>query len=145
MNPRLAGVGFMLLAATAFAAEDKVAVTAEVVALSKTGDVVDPPKLAAMKAEFQKQDKTKEYTSFKRLSEQKLVLVRGKAQKIALVGDRAANVTLAEIKADTASLTVEVPKLVVTTLKLGKKGAVYQHVGAHGDDALVLVLTPADR
>ena len=141
---RAVTVGLCLLAAPAFAAEDKVVVIAEVVTISKKGDQVTPPKLQAMKDEFQKQEKTKDFTSFKRLSEKKLELVRGKAQTIQLLPDRTANIRLEELKADTATVSVEVPKLVTTKVTLGKKGAVYQHVGAHqGDDVLMLVLTPA--
>lgn len=143
MNPRAATVGLLLLAASAFPAEDKVVVTAEVVTLSKTGDVVDPPKLAAMKAQFQKQAATKEYTSFKRVSEKRLELRKGKPEMIDIAAGRQAKVQLDELKADTATVTVDVPQLVVTKLTLGKKGVVYQHLGAQGEDALVLVLTPA--
>jgi hypothetical protein len=141
MTLRAATVAVMLMSATAFA-EDKVVVTAEVVQISKKGDVVDPPKLAAMKSEFQKQAATKDFTSFKRLSEQKLELVRGKTERVQLVDKRVLNIRLDELKADTATVSVEVPKLVTTKLTLGKKGTVYQHVGTQGDDVLILVLTP---
>lgn len=143
MNLRAATmVGLVLISATA-SAEDKVVVTAEVVSISKKGDVVDPPKLAAMKAEFQKQEKTKDFTSFKRLSEKKLELVKGKSQILELAGKRTANIRLEALQADTATVSVDVPKLVTTQLTLGKKGTVYQHVGTQGEDVLVLVLTPA--
>ena len=142
IHVRAATAGLFLFA-TAAVAEDKVVVTAEVVTLSKNGDKVDPPKLRAMKAEFQKQEQTKQYTSFVRISEKKLELIRGKPQTIEILKNRAASIQLAELKADVATVSVDVPKLVSTKLTLGKKGTVYQHVGANGDDVLVLVLTPA--
>src|SRR4051812_32787451 len=100
MTLRAATVAVMLMSATAFA-EDKVIVTAEVVQISKKGDVVDPPKLAAMKSEFQKQAATKDFTSFKRLSEQKLELIRGRTERVQVVGQRVLNIRLDELKADT--------------------------------------------
>lgn len=142
MMIRAAMIGVLFVSAAAFA-EDKVVVTAEVVTVSKNGDVVDPPKLATMKAEFQKQPKTKDFTSFRRISETKLELIKGKSVVVQLMKNRTANIRLEALKADTATVSVEVPKLVTTQLTLGKKGTVYQHVGTQGEDVLVLVLTPA--
>ena len=142
MMLRAATLGLFLFATVA-AAEDKVVVTAEVVTVSKKGDKVDPPKLQAMKDEFKKQPQTQQFTSFVRVSEKKLELIKGKPQQIELLNKRNATVTLDEIKADTATVSVDVPKLVTTKLTLGKKGAVYQQVSHQGEDVLMLVLTPA--
>ncbi|MFL5320322.1 MAG: hypothetical protein ACJ790_11750 [Myxococcaceae bacterium] len=135
----LAGV---LGASPAFAADPQVSVTAEVVQVSKQGNEVQPPALATMRNEFKKNGETAAYTSFKRTSEQKLVLAKDKPQTVKLAPNMNAIVRLLELKEDTAKVLVEVPKLLTTTLTLGKKGALYVRVTKDVDPVTVLVLTP---
>lgn len=132
-----------LLFATAAFADEKVAVVAEVVTVSKQGNEVDPPSLQTMKDEFKKSPQSAAYTSFKRVSTQKLVLEKGKSVTVQLLGSGQAQVRLDSLQQDTAQISVDVPKLVKTSLTLGKKGALYQQVSRQGTDPLVfLVLSP---
>lgn len=131
-----------LFASVALAQDPKVTITAEVVSVSKQGSTIEPSSLASMRDQFKKQPETSVYTSFKRTSSQKLELQKGKPLQVKIAPNMDATVRLVDLKEDTANVSVEVPKLLTTTLTLGKKGAVYVRVNKDTDPVLVLVLTP---
>jgi hypothetical protein len=120
-------------------AEDAVAVRAEVVHASNQGNAIDPPELAKMKDTFSKSGFS--FTSYKRLSEQRLSLKKGAPQSVSLPNGKKATLKLESIEAGTARIGVEAPP-VKTTLSLGKHGSLFQQVGQHQGGHLILVLSP---
>lgn len=142
MSPRLLALSLALLASAALA-DERVRVRAELVAVSSEGDQVDPPHLAAMRTEFQRHGRKPALTSFRRLSEKRLELVRGVPQVLPLPGDAQVTVALEQLRDDQALVSVEVPKLVKTVLQLGRRGTLYQQLSHNGREQLVfLVLHP---
>ncbi len=130
----------LLVPAAALAQDVKVEVTAEVVLASTKGNVVDPPSLAAMKAKL---DKFK-YTSFKRISHERLQVTKG-AVAIKLPNGAQARLKLDALKEGVAQLSVSIPpaiKEVVYTL--GREGSLFIGAGKHGDGDLWLVLSPIE-
>lgn len=142
MGPRLLALSLLLCGAVATAGE-RVRIRAEVVAVSSDGDQLDPPQLAAMRAEFQRHGRKPPLTSFRRLSEKRLELVRGVPQALPLPGSGKVTVALEQLRDDQALVSVEVPKLVKTVLQLGRRGTLYQQLSHDERGQLVfLVLHP---
>lgn len=130
----------LLIPAVSLGQDVKVEVTAEVVLASTKGDVVDPPSLAALKAKL---DKFK-YTSFKRISHQRLKVTKG-AVAIQLPNGAQARLKLDGLKDGVAQLSVSIPpaiKEVVYTL--GREGSLFIGVGKYADGDLWLVLSPIE-
>jgi hypothetical protein len=123
----------------ASAAEPKVRVTAEVVLASNTGNAIDPPALARMKAQFTQ--KGFAFTSYRRLSTEKLTL-RRKPVELKLPNQRMATLCLEDMKDGTATVKVEISGLSSTTLTMGREGSLFQHAGDHDGGQLILVLSP---
>ncbi|MEN9800112.1 MAG: hypothetical protein RL653_3809 [Pseudomonadota bacterium] len=142
MGLRLLALSLLLCGPVA-AAEERVRVRAEVVAVSSDGDHVEPPQLAAMRTEFQRHGRKPALTSFRRLSEKRLELVRGVPQVLPLPGNGQVTVALEQLRDDQALVSVEVPKLVKTVLQLGRRGTLYQQLSHNEREQLVfLVLHP---
>jgi len=134
-----------VFASVARAEPPTVHLTAEVVAVSAQGQKVEPPSLQAMKDDFQNSPMTRSFSSLKLLSTSDLQLIQGQAQKLVLPEGRTAILKLDRVHENTARITLDVPRLVNTTLTLGRSGAIYQHVGKYQDGALFLALTPKQR
>ncbi|MBI3184332.1 MAG: hypothetical protein HYZ28_19535 [Myxococcales bacterium] len=126
------------LSAVAARAEDKVGVTAEVVLASTSGNVIDPPSLASMKAKFAEKFK---YTSFKRLSVQKVVITKGVTEL--QLPNKKVTFKLEELKDGIAKVKVNNPPM-ETVYTLGREGSLYIASGQHGGGDLWLVLSPAE-
>jgi hypothetical protein len=142
MGLRLLALSLLLCGPVA-AAEERVRVRAELVAVSSDGDRVEPPQLAAMRTEFQRHGRKPALTSFRRLSEKRLELVRGVPQVFPLPGDGQVTVALEQLRDDQALVSVEVPKVVKTVLQLGRRGTLYQQLSHNEREQLVfLVLHP---
>jgi hypothetical protein len=142
MVPRLA-TALLLLLAGAASAQDRVRVRAELVAVSSQGTDVDPPQLAVMRDEFRKLPARPPLTSFRRLSERRVELRFGAPQVLPLPGGGEVRLALAQMKDDKATVSVEVPRLVTSTLELGKRGALYQQLTRNDRGQFVfLVLHP---
>jgi hypothetical protein len=122
----------------ALAEDPKVMVQVEVVHALLTGNTIDPPTLKAMQDALGKKVK---YGSLKRLSLAKLTL-DSKPTPVKLPNGVEATIAVEGIKDDVATLRVKVPPA-DATLKLGKKGTLYQQAGAHEGGDLWLVLSPA--
>lgn len=127
------------LGTTAIAAE-KVEIHAEVVKLSKKGTEIDPPKLAEMKKKFDSAGWA--YTSFKRLSEQKLAIEQGKSDKLTLPNKRVAEISIDHVKDGVAQVSVHMPPLTKVQYQLGREGSLYIDGGWHEGGKLMLVLSP---
>lgn len=138
-TPSLAAVSalFFSLALPAQAAE-KVEVVAEVVLASTSGNLIDPPSLARMKAEFAQF----KFTSFKRLSQQTVVL-SGAPTVLNLPNKKKVTLKLESLKAGVATIGVDSPPL-KTSYTLGREGSVYITSGKHAEGDLVLVLSPVE-
>jgi hypothetical protein len=142
MTPRLALPAALLLASAAMA-DEGVRVRAELVAVSSQGDAVDPPQLSVMREEFRKLPARPPLTSFRRLSERRVVLQGGAPQSLPLPGGGEVQLSLAHLNDDKAVVSVEVPKLVKSMLELGKRGALYQQLTRNERGQFVfLVLHP---
>jgi len=142
MTPRLAPLAALLLASAAVA-EEGVRVRAELVAVSSQGDAVDPPQLAVMRDEFRKLPARPPLTSFRRLSEKRVVLREGSPQPLPLPGGAEVQLSLIQLHEDKALVSVEVPRLVKSVLELGKRGALYQQLTRNERGQFVfLVLHP---
>ncbi|MBM4378820.1 MAG: hypothetical protein FJ086_05895 [Deltaproteobacteria bacterium] len=142
MSHRLATALLLLLVGTA-GAEETVRVRAELVAVSSQGEDVDPPQLAVMRDEFRKLPARPALTSFRRLSEKRVVLTGQAPQTLPLPGGGEVRLALAQLKDDKALVSVEVPKLVTSMLELGKRGALYQQLTRNDRGQFVfLVLHP---
>jgi len=142
MSSRLATALLVLMAGVA-GADEGVRVRAELVAVSSQGTDVDPPQLAVMRDEFRRLPARPPLTSFRRLSEKRVVLKDGAPQTLSLPGGGEVRLTLAQLHDDKAVVSVEVPKLVTSTLELGKRGALYQQLTRNDRGQFVfLVLHP---
>jgi hypothetical protein len=129
-------------------AEQKVEVQSEVVLASNQGQVIDPPQLAKMKEEFAKSGIS--YSSWKRLSQARAVLEKGKAQEISFPDGRKATLQLQELKEGSAFVRVTLAqdgqrKLVDTVYQLGRHGSVFIRSGDFQGGVLILVLSPPDQ
>jgi len=133
------GVGLMLPGA-ARAQDDKVQVQAEVVLASKKGSEVEPPELAKMKEQFQKQNFN--FTSFKRLSLQVLEVNAAKPTELKLPSGTNASLQLLGMKDGIATVRVAIPRQPTLDVELGRQGAVYQKAGKYVGGELILVLSP---
>ena len=135
------GLG-LLLPGAARAQEEKVRVQAEVVLASKKGTEVNPPELAKMKEEFQKQ---MNYTSFKRMSLQVLEVTSKKSTELKLPNGTNVSMQLQGIKDGTATVRVSIPRRATLDVELGREGSVYQIVGSHVGGDLILVMSPPGK
>jgi hypothetical protein len=132
----------------AVAGEPQVPVNTEVVLASNKGSVVDPPELLKMKDQFTR--KGFAFTSFRRLSNEKVVLQLSKVVEIKLPNQRMATLKLHDLKYGSASVEVvisQLPSNVViasTILTLGREGSLFQHAGDYEGGQLIVVLSPAD-
>jgi hypothetical protein len=130
----------LLLPAAARAQDDKVQVQAEVVLASKKGSEVEPPELAKMKEQFQKQNFN--FTSFKRLSLQVLEVNAKSPTEVKLPNGTNATLQLLALKEGIATVRVAIPRQPTLDVELGRQGAVYQKAGKYVGGELILVLTP---
>jgi hypothetical protein len=133
------GLGLVLPVA-ARAQDEKVQVQAEVVLASKKGSEVEPPELAKMKEQFQKQNFN--FTSFKRLSLQVLEVTAAKPTELKLPSGSNASLQLLSMKDGIATVRVAIPRQPTLDLELGRQGAVYQKAGKYVGGELILVLSP---
>jgi hypothetical protein len=137
----LAVVGLVLMLPLAASAQDqKVQVQVEVVLASMKGSEVEPPELAKMKEQFQKQNFN--FTSFKRLSLEVLEVNAQKATEVKLPNGTNASLQLLGMKDGTATVRVSIPRKPTLDVELGRQGAVYQKAGKYVGGELVLVLAP---
>lgn len=131
---------FLAVGTAAFADEPKVEVQAEVVLVSNKGTEIQPPELEAMKKKFAEQGLS--FTSYKRMSTQKLALDKAKPAQVSLPNNKSAQLTLDGLQDGTAKLTVHVPPLEKVQYTLGREGSLYVDVGSYAGGKLVLVLSP---
>jgi hypothetical protein len=124
------------------AAPAEVPVKVEVVLASNQGTAVDPPELAKVKEKFQASGIV--FTSYRRLSTQKVALKKGAGHALTLPSGKKAQLTLNEVKGSAAELKLEIagPRPVTTVIQLGREGAIYQDAGTHQGGRLILVLSP---
>jgi hypothetical protein len=147
--PRLALVSALwglLLAPSLAGAQDKAAeqtlkVEVSVVLASSNGTEVDPS-LQHMKQSFQK---SFNFTSFKRLSQQSLEVSSTRPTEVKLPNGVNVSLRLLKLQEDKATLRVEVPQLSAVDLDLGRAGSVYRRVGPHVGGELILVFSPPGR
>jgi hypothetical protein len=128
-----------LFPALALADDPKVDVMADVILASNDGTTMDPPSLAKMKDEFDSAGI--KFTSFKRLSTQKLTVTK-QPSELKLPNKKIATLKLEGIKEGTA--TIRVKGVAESTIQLGRSGNVSQPVGAHQGGQLILMLAPVD-
>lgn len=136
-----ATLGALLLTFAAWAEEPKVEVNTEIVLASNEGQGVEPESLAPMRDKFLKEGFS--FTSFKRLKEQKLVLVKNRTADVKLPNNQVATLKLEDIVNGAAKVHVRLPPI-DTTYTVGREGSVFIDGGHHGKGTLVLVLSPAD-
>nr|WP_225937848.1 hypothetical protein [Myxococcus sp. RHSTA-1-4] len=129
-----------MLPLAASAQEQKVRVQAEVVLASKKGSEVEPPELAKMKEQFQKQNFS--FTSFKRLSLEVLEVSAQKPTELKLPSGTNASLQLLDMKEGIATVRVAIPRQPTLDVELGRQGAVYQKAGKYVGGELILVLSP---
>ena len=154
MNKRMEAPGLalavtlwgLLLAPTAALAQDKAAeqtlkVEVAVVLASSSGSEVDPS-LQHMKQSFQK---SFNFTSFKRLSQQSLEVSSKRPTEVKLPNGVNVSLRLLKLQEDKATLRVEVPQLSAVDLDLGRSGSVYRRVGPHVGGELILVFSPPGK
>ncbi|HZH03381.1 MAG TPA: hypothetical protein VEY30_06320, partial [Myxococcaceae bacterium] len=123
-------VGLMLCAARPVLADEApVEVMVEVVLASNQDAVVEPASLSAMKAQFAEAGFN--FTSYRRLSSRKVSIAQSHEATVDLPNQKRASLRLKALKEGTASIQVEIPGAVNTLVKLGRKGSVFQHTGAH--------------
>ena len=127
----------------AAAEEPTVELLSEVVLASNQDSVVEPPSLAAMKSQFAEAGFV--FSSYRRLSSQKLALSAGREAAISLPNGRRVSLRLQGLKGGTASVQIEIPGAVSTVVKLGREGSVFQHTGSHQGGQLFLVLSSPKR
>jgi hypothetical protein len=133
----------------ALADDPVVQVRTEVVLASNQGSTVDPPDLERMKKVFSQ--KGFAFTSYQRLSGEKIAIHKSKPAEIALPNQRSATIRLDDIKRGTASVEViisQLPSNVVissTVLTLGREGSLFQHAGDYNGGQLILVISPDDK
>jgi hypothetical protein len=127
------------LAIPALADPPKVEVMAEVVLASNKDNTIEPPELAKMKDKFGSAGFS--FTSYRRLSVQKVALVKVPPTVLDLPNQKKVQLKLEDLKDGTATVRLEIAKLINTTVSLGKEGSVFQHAGPHDGGQLFLVLT----
>lgn len=132
-------IAFILAAAPVFAQEPKVDVNADIVQASTQPGTVEAA-LAPMQLELAKGDQGKKYTSMKRLSTQKLTLVK-KPMVLPLPNKKNAELSLVALDKGVATVKVKVVPGTEAVLKLGKQGSLFQHAGAFENGDLWLVLS----
>jgi hypothetical protein len=144
---RLAILTLCVLAipAVALAEEPKVEVMADVILASNKDTTIEPPELAKMKKKFESVGFA--FSGYRRLSSQKLSVVKAPPTTLELPNQRKVSLKLQEMKEGTATLNLEIADSGKATvakmnLSLGKEGSVFQHVGAFEGGQLLLVLTP---
>ena len=134
--------GLFLLSPPAHAqapAAQKLRVEVEVVLVSRGAAELSPPSLQKMKETFEKQGFN--FTSFKRLSQQRLEVSTQAATEVKLPNGVNASLRLSKLEGDTATLRVDVPQLSAVDVVLGREGSVYQRAGKHEGGELILVLS----
>jgi hypothetical protein len=136
-------IGMLAAMPMAFANEPAVEVSCEVVLASNNGNVIDPPSLNKMKDQFSKSGLS--FTSYKRLSEHTVQLKGKTPSDLNLPNGKVATFKLDELKGGSATVRVDVPNLVGTSLKLGRQGSVFLKVGEHEGGTLVLVVAPKGK
>ncbi len=130
----------LLLPTLAGAESPKVAVKAEVIEASNQGTAIEPASLSAVKDEFASAGIV--FTSYRLMSAETLSLAQGGSADLKLPNGKTATLKLEDLKDGTA--TVKVKGLgAEVTVQLGKKGSVFQRVGAHQGGQLILRLSPA--
>lgn len=127
-----------LLLAVPAAAENHVALSADVVQASNESSGVDAG-LEKMREQFAKSGIV--YKSYRRLSHEALQLAQGKAVEVRLPNTKTATLTLLSLKGSQSEVSVALPPL-QTTYILGREGSVYLQAGPHATGVLILVLTP---
>jgi hypothetical protein len=127
-----------LLLALPAPAENRVALSADVVQASNEGTGVDVG-LEKMREQFAKSGIV--YKSYRRLSHAALQLAQGKAVEVRLPNTKTATLTLLSLKGSQSEVSVSLPP-VQTTYILGREGSVYLQAGPHATGVLILVLTP---
>ncbi|MFY1831847.1 hypothetical protein ACN47A_38385 [Myxococcus fulvus] len=137
------GLGVLMPLVSQAQEEQKVSVQVEVVLASKKGSEVDPPELAKMKEQFQKQNFN--FTSFKRLSNDKLDVTAKQSTEVKLPNGSNASLQLVGMKDGTATVRVAIPRQPTLDVELGRQGAVYQKAGKHVGGELILVLSPPSK
>jgi hypothetical protein len=135
------GVLAGLWAPFAAAGEPNVRLTAEVILASDKGNSIDPPTLAKVKDQFA--DKGFAFTSYRRLSSERLSL-RRKPVEVKLPNHRTATLKLDDIKSGIATVRVDISNLSSATVALGREGSLFQHAGAYNGGQLILMLSPDD-
>ncbi len=146
-----AAILFGTLWAPGFALADDpvVQIRTQVVLASTQGSTVDPPDLDGMKKQFSQ--KGFAFTSYQRLSGDKIAIHKSKPVEITLPNQRSATLRLDEIKRGTAFVEViisQLPSNVVissTVLTLGREGSLFQHAGDYNGGQLFLVISPDDK
>lgn len=150
-GPAVGAALFLVLLGTsrqAIAANPSVQISTELILASNRDSTVDPPELVSMKDQFSQ--KGFAFTSFRRLSSEKLTLHKGKAVEVKLPNQRIAAIRLNEVKRGTAYVEVilsQLPSNVVissTVLTLGREGSLFQHAGDYDGGQLILVISPGD-
>ncbi|NTX34511.1 hypothetical protein HUA74_08310 [Myxococcus sp. CA051A] len=137
------GLGLLMPVVGQAQEEQKVSIQVEVVLASKKGSEVEPPELAKMKEQFQKQNFN--FTSFKRLSNEKLEVGAKTATEVKLPNGSNASLLLLGMKEGTATVRVAIPRQPTLDVELGRQGAVYQKAGKHVGGELILVLSPPSK
>ncbi|MCK8500689.1 MULTISPECIES: hypothetical protein [Myxococcus] len=137
------GLGVLMPLVSQAQEEQKVRVQVEVVLASKKGSEVDPPELAKMKEQFQKQNFN--FTSFKRLSNDTLDVTAKQSTEVKLPNGSNASLQLVGMKDGTATVRVAIPRQPTLDVELGRQGAVYQKAGKHVGGELILVLSPPSK
>jgi len=133
----------------ALADDPVVQVRTQVVLASNQGSTIDPPDLDGMKKQFSQ--KGFAFTSYQRLSGDKIAIHKSKPAEITLPNQRSATIRLAEIKRGTAFVEViisQLPSNVVissTVLTLGREGSLFQHAGDYNGGQLILVISPDEK
>lgn len=122
-------------------AEQKLKVEVAVVLASSNGTEVDPS-LQHMKQSFQK---SFNFTSFKRLSQQSLEVSSKRPTEVKLPNGVNVSLRLLKLQEDKATLRVEVPQLSAVEVDLGRSGSVYRRVGPHVGGELILVFSPPGK
>ncbi|HZI13708.1 MAG TPA: hypothetical protein VE153_25245 [Myxococcus sp.] len=132
-----------LVPLAASAQAETVKVQVEVVLASKKGSEVEPPELAKMKEQFQKQNFS--FTSFKRLSLDVLEVGAKQPTEVKLPSGTNASLQLLGMKEGTATVRVAIPRQPTLDVELGRQGAVYQKAGKYVGGELILVLSPPSK
>lgn len=123
--------------------EEPVEVLSETVLASNQGEAVDPPSLGAMKAQFAEAGFV--FSSYRRLSSQKLALSQVRDTGVELPNGRHVTLRLQGLKGGTASVQIQISGAVSTVVKLGREGSVFQHTGPHEGGQLFLVLSKPSK